>query len=106
MAESRAWHIGDVKAVRNNLKVQGHAEGEPPKDELAKRVEFELYSSRAFDLPAIQVHSNQGTVILDGQVRSNAEKLLAERLARDVDGVKNVRNNLSVMPAPETQTAE
>jgi osmotically-inducible protein OsmY len=105
-AESRAWHIGDVRDVRNHLKVQGQAEGEQPRDELAKRVEFELYSSRAFDLQAIQVHSNQGTVVLDGQVRSNAEKLLAQKLTQEVDGVKSVRNNLSVTPATEAQAAE
>jgi len=105
-AESRAWHIGDVKDVRNNLKVKGHPEGEQPRDELAKRVEFELYSSRAFDLQGIQVHSNQGMVVLDGQVRSNAERLLAQKLAQEVDGVKSIRNNLSVTSTTETQATE
>ncbi len=105
-AESRAWHIGDVKDVRNNLKVKGHPEGEQPRDELAKRVEFELYSSRAFDLQAMQVHSNQGVVVLDGHVRSNAEKLLAQKLAQEVDGVKSIRNNLSVTSTTETRATE
>lgn len=109
-AESRAWHIGDVKDVRNNLKVRGQEDGEQPRDELAKRVEFELYSSRAFDLPGIQVHSNQGVVVLQGHVRSNAERLLAGKLAQEVDGVKSVRNNLTVNPMnplpAETQPTE
>jgi hyperosmotically inducible protein len=105
-AESRAWHIGEVKDVHNNLKVQGQTEGEQPKDQLAKRVEFELYASRAFDLQGIQIHSNQGVVVLDGQVRSTAEKLLAEKLAQEVDGVKSVRDNLSIAPTTETQAAE
>jgi len=104
-AESRAWHIGDVKDVRNNLRVQGRVEGEQPRDELAKRVEFELYSSRAFDLEPIQVRSNQGVVVLQGHVRSNAEKLLAEKLAQEVDGVKSVRNNLAVATTPTTTEA-
>ncbi len=106
-AESDAWHIGDVKDVKNNLRVRGQQEGEQPRDELAKRVEFELYSSRAFDLQGIQVHSNQGVVVLQGQVRSNAERLLAGKLAQEVDGVKSVRNNLSVTSVPaETQPTE
>ncbi len=105
-AESRAWHIGDIKDVRNNLRVKGHAEGEQARDELARRVEFELYSSRAFDLAPIQVRSNQGVVILQGQVRSDAEKLLAAKLAQEVDGAKSVRNNLSVTTTIGPQPAE
>jgi len=104
-AESRARDIGDVKDVRNHLRIRGREDGEQPRDELAKRVEFELYQSRAFDLTPIQVSSNQGVVILDGQVRSEAEKLLASKLAKDVDGVKSVRNNLSVS-APMTTEAQ
>ncbi|MFB3902762.1 MAG: BON domain-containing protein [Acidobacteriota bacterium] len=104
-AESRAWRMGDVKRVDNNLRVRGGVEGEQPRDELARRVEFELYSSRAFDLEPIQIRSDQGIVILQGQVRSDAEKLLAEKLAKEVDGVKGVRNNLSVTTTTP-QTAE
>ncbi|RPJ80193.1 MAG: BON domain-containing protein, partial [Acidobacteria bacterium] len=104
-AESRARDIGDVKDVRNHLRIRGREDGEQPRDELAKRVEFELYQSRAFDLTPIQVSSNQGVVILDGRVRSEAEKLLASKLAKDVDGVKSVRNNLSV-GAPMTTEAQ
>jgi len=110
-AEAQAWRLNDIKDVRNNLRVKGQEETDQPKDELAKRVEFELYSSRAFNLEPINVRSSQGVVILDGQVRSQAEKILAGKLAHDVDGVKSVKNNLSVMPeaepsAPSTQPTE
>jgi len=106
-AESLAWNIGDAKEVQNNLRVKGQLEGQPPRDELARKVEFELYSSRAFDLQPIEVRSSQGVIILQGQVRSDAEKLLAEKLAQEVDGVKSVRNNLSVSTTtPETMPAE
>lgn len=67
-------------------------------DKLARRVEFELYSTRALPLQGVQVRSQDGTVILTGPVTSRAEKLLAERVSQSVDGVKRVVNNLS---APE-----
>ena len=67
-------------------------------DKLARRVEFELYSTRALPLQSVQVRSQDGTVFLTGPVTSRAEKLLAERVSQSVDGVKRVVNNLS---APE-----
>jgi hyperosmotically inducible periplasmic protein len=71
-------------------------------DKLAKRVEFELYSTRALPLQSVQIRSQDGTVFLAGPVTSRAEKLLAERVTQSVDGVKRVVNNLN---APEGAAA-
>jgi hyperosmotically inducible protein len=71
-------------------------------DRLARRVEFELYSTRALPLQGVQVRSQDGTVSLTGPVTSRAEKLLAERVAQSVEGVKRVVNNLT---APEGAAA-
>jgi hyperosmotically inducible periplasmic protein len=71
-------------------------------DKLARRVEFELYSTRALPLQSVQIRSQDGTVFLAGPVTSRAEKLLAERVTQSVDGVKRVVNNLS---APEGSAA-
>ena len=71
-------------------------------DKLARRVEFELYSTRAVPLKNVQIRSQDGTVILTGSVASRAEKLLAERVTQTVDGVKRVVNNLN---APEEAAA-
>jgi osmotically-inducible protein OsmY len=43
----------------------------------------------------VQIRSQDGTVVLSGSVPSRAEKLLAERVAQSVEGVKKVVNNLS-----------
>jgi len=50
------------------------------------------------DVSALAVHVNtdNGVVRLSGDVKSNTEKMKAERLARDVEGVRAVTNNLSV----------
>lgn len=63
-------------------------------DVLARRVQFELYSTRAFDLSQLQVNSRAGRVRLHGLVRSEAERLLAARLAESVPGVRDVVNEL------------
>ena len=68
-------------------------------DVLARRVQFELYSSGAFDLSRLQVHSQAGRVQLAGSVRSEAERLLAARLAEGVPGVHEVENELKLAEA-------
>lgn len=71
-------------------------------EKLARRVEFELYSTRALPVQGVQIRAQDGTVFLNGPVTSRAEKLLAERVAQSVDGVKRVVNNLN---APEGSAA-
>lgn len=44
----------------------------------------------------IHVTTNHGVVTLSGTVSSDAERQLAERIARDTDGVTDVTNNLNV----------
>jgi osmotically-inducible protein OsmY len=67
-------------------------------DKLARRVEFELYSTKAIPLKTVQVHADNGIVTLTGTVSSRAEKLLAEKTAKSVEGVRRVVNSLA---APE-----
>ncbi|HEV8385279.1 MAG TPA: BON domain-containing protein [Candidatus Acidoferrales bacterium] len=98
-AEQIAWAVAGVEKVENNLSVTS-PEAMPlsADDKLAKRVEFELYSTHAFTMPSVHVRAENGTVTLSGSVPSRAEKLLAEKIAQSVEGVKRVENNLS---APE-----
>jgi osmotically-inducible protein OsmY len=39
-----------------------------------------------------------GTVMLSGFAKSNAEKDAADRIARDVNGVRTVKNQIIVRP--------
>jgi osmotically-inducible protein OsmY len=49
----------------------------------------------------VQIHAENGTVTLTGSVASRAEKLLAEKIAQAVEGVRKVVNNLAVPPEIE-----
>ena len=59
--------------------------------------------SRMLDNPnvagtSISVETVNGTVMLSGFAKSAAEKDAAERIARDVNGVKSVKNQIAVRP--------
>jgi osmotically-inducible protein OsmY len=102
-AEQIALQAPGVQGLAGQLTVaNAAATPESADDKLARRVEFELYSTRALPVQSVQVRSQDGTVILTGPVTSRAEKLLAERVSQSVDGVKRVVNNLS---APEGAVA-
>lgn len=98
-AEQIAWQVPGVLGLTDNLNVaDAHAVPESADDKLARRVEFELYSTKAIPLKTVQVHADSGVVTLTGTVLSRAEKLLAEKTAKSVEGVRRVVNSLA---APE-----
>ena len=96
-AEQIVTQVPGVQGLNSQLTVaDAPATPEGGDDRLARRVEFELYSTKAVSLKTVQIRSQQdGTVVLSGSVPSRAEKLLAERVAQGVEGVKRVVNNLS-----------
>jgi osmotically-inducible protein OsmY len=99
--------------VTNNLTVTNpQAATEPPaanaappdsNAELAKRVEFELFRTNAFNTGTMQIKAEDGAVTLAGTVRSRAEQLLAERVAQSVSGVRKVNNELKIAAATSRQ---
>lgn len=48
---------------------------------------------------SITVETLNGTVMLSGFAKSQAEKTAAESIARKVDGVRSVKNEITVRPA-------
>jgi len=59
--------------------------------------------SRMLDNPnvagtSISVETLNGTVMLSGFAKNTSEKDTAERIARDVNGVKSVKNQIVVRP--------
>ncbi|HET9532130.1 MAG TPA: BON domain-containing protein [Blastocatellia bacterium] len=110
-AEQTARAVDGVVSVTNNLAVTNpQAATEPPapqpsaadvNTELAKRVEFELYRTGAFNTLEMKISAEDGAVTLSGTVRSRAEYLLAERITQATHGVQKVVNNLKVV---ESQT--
>ncbi len=111
-AEQLAMSVANVVNVINRLEVsnpsapQNETPGAPESAsrdrELANRVLFALFKDRDnfTDVGAIKVGSREGAVTLTGATSNRAERALAERIAREVDGVKSVSNQLSVTTQP------
>jgi hyperosmotically inducible protein len=98
-ADQIAWQVPGVRGLTDNLSLSdAQAMPESADDKLAHRVEFELYSTKAIPLKTVQIRADNGVVTLTGTVSSRAEKLLAEKTAKSVEGVRRVVNGLA---APE-----
>jgi hyperosmotically inducible protein len=104
-ADRIALLVPGVLELASNLTVTnatGNPESAPESadNRLARRVEFELYATKAVALKDVQIRSQDGAVFLSGKVGSRAERLLAERVTQSVEGVKKVVNNLSASEEP------
>ncbi|HWQ36706.1 MAG TPA: BON domain-containing protein [Blastocatellia bacterium] len=111
-AEQLARSVSNVSSVVNNLtvarpsapqsEVPGVSENATKDRELSRQVLFALFSEREYfsDVGAIRAEGQNGMVTLAGTVASRAEKALAERIARDVSGVRSVNNQLTVATQP------
>jgi osmotically-inducible protein OsmY len=53
---------------------------------------------REVDASSISVETLNGTVLLSGFAKSTTERAMAESLARSVNGVKLVKNEIAVRP--------
>ena len=104
-ADRIALLVPGVLELASNLTVTnatGSPESAPESadNRLARRVEFELFATKAVALKDVQIRSQDGAVFLSGKVGSRAERLLAERVTQSVEGVKKVVNNLSASEEP------
>jgi hyperosmotically inducible periplasmic protein len=95
-ATSIAQGIEGAKSVKNNLQVvaPGNRKAVDAKDvDIAKAVESKL--SRETDLKKVDVRADAGVVTLKGEVPTIMASARASEMAREVDGVRSVKNQLT-----------
>src|SRR5512138_105406 len=63
---------------------------------ISTAVQAKLTSDRLSNFTRINVDTKRGVVSLNGEVQNQEQRLRAERLAHQVDGVVKVNNNLQV----------
>jgi len=63
---------------------------------ISTKVQTKLTGDRMSNFSRIDVDTERGVVMLSGVVESAEQKARAAELAREVDGVKDVKNNLQV----------
>ena len=61
-------------------------------------VKARFVDNREVDAASIKVETLNGTVMLSGFAKNGIEKSTAERIARGVNGVKSVKNEIAVRP--------
>ncbi len=97
--------LSGVKTLTNSLEVKPIdlstisptvSPKENPDDLLVKEIEFACYKTDAFEIKTMKFSVKDGQVTLSGKVRSRAEKLLAERVTKEIIGVKSITNDLEV----------
>jgi len=98
-----AWEtvagLPGVKSVDNRLEVKG-ASPTPNSDAwLGEKVKATLLFHRNVSGSKTKVQVKDGIVTLSGEAASKAQKDLTAEYAKDVDGVKEVKNNLTVLEA-------
>lgn len=91
-AAAAIGRLGGVRSVTNDINVQSGVE---PQD-VQKKIEASFQRAASFDAHRITVTAQDGNVILDGAVRSLAERDEALSAAWAVPGVHNVVDKLSV----------
>lgn len=104
MAESAAEALPGVKSVINKIEIPGE---QPAKDSdawVVGRVKATLLFHRNVSAANTTVEAKNGTVTLRGVASSEAQKELTGEYAEDVEGVKDVKNEMTVAPPEEKLT--
>ena len=107
LAAAIAASADEVREVRNKLDLAEAGGAGPEEDErtfgeavhdasVTASVKMALAFERGVRGSAISVRTDRGTVTLTGEVDSEAERQIAARVARDIEGVKHVVSNVQV----------
>lgn len=65
---------------------------------ITTQIKSRFVESKAVDAASIHIETLNGTVLLSGFAKSGNERSTAESIARNVNGVKAVRNEIAVRP--------
>lgn len=97
LAQETVASLPGVKSVDNQLVFKGDQPAEKSDGWLSIQVKSSLLYNRNVSGIKTQVFVNDGIVTLKGEAESQAQKDLAGEYAKDVDGVKDVKNEMSVV---------
>jgi hyperosmotically inducible protein len=106
LAQETVASLPGVESVENRLEVK-HALPTPNSDAWLKmKVKTILFLHRSLRDSKTEVNVNDGIVTLQGEAASQSQKELTTEYAKDVEGVKDVNNEMTVTKPPKkTQTA-
>ena len=100
LARDTVSGLPGVKSVDNRLAVKGEAPAEHSDTWIALKVKTALLFHRNVRATKTDVNVTDGIVSLSGEASSMAQKELTTEYAKDVEGVKEVKNEMTVAKTP------
>ncbi len=100
LAEDTVEGLPGVKSVDNQLKLAGESPAEHSDGWIAFKVKTALFFHRNVSGSATQVSVTDGVVLLRGEASSVAQKELTTEYAKDIDNVKEVHNEMTIVKTP------
>lgn len=100
LARETVAGLAGVKSVLNNLEVTG-APTASSDAWLSDKLKITLLFHRSVRSGKTEVEVKDGVVTLRGRAENQAQKDLTAEYARDIEGVKEVVNEMTVAPEPE-----
>jgi len=106
LAQDTVAGLPGVKSVDNKLEVKGESPVKNSNAWLTTKVKTTLLFHRSVSAGSTKVDVKDGIVTLRGKASSQAQKDLTTEYAKDVEGVKDVNNEMTVSKSSEnTRTA-
>ncbi len=105
LARETVASLPAVKKVNNKLEVKGERPAENSDLWLKAKVKTMLLFHRNVSATETEVDIKDGIVILRGHADSEAEKELTTEYVKDVEGVKEVKNEMTVPKASKASEA-
>jgi len=96
LAQNTVAGLPGVKSVDNRLEVKGDRPAENSDTWISMKVKGALLFHRNVSASQTEVSVKDGIVTLRGEAVSQAQKELTTEYAKDVDGVKDVKNEMTV----------
>jgi osmotically-inducible protein OsmY len=109
LAQDTVQSLPGVKSVDNQLKVSGEQPAEHSDTWISMKVKSTLLFHRNVSATGTKVYVKDGIVTLQGEASSLAQKELTTEYAKDIDNVKEVKNEMMVaktVTAPGTTTGD
>ena len=105
LAEDTVAGLPGVKSVDNQLQVSGEQPAEHSDAWITMKVKTALLFHRNVSASGTTVYMKDGVVTLQGEASSMAQKELTTEYAKDIDNVKEVKNDMTIASTPATPDA-
>ena len=97
LTEEAVLNIPGVTSVNNKLKIESDGSVKSSDAWISKKVKMSLMFHRHIESGKVDVLVNDGVVTLRGDASGLAQRDLITEYAKDIDGVKEVKNEMTVL---------